>query len=93
MTTPDTGPAPRSPIVRFLRRTVGAFLIGIVFFVGLWITVFDAVSSALVASGGAVVLVAGSSVSETFQSIFEVIAEAVLGIVGAIADVFSSLFG
>ena len=53
---------------------------------------FNAVTSAIVASGGAVVLVAGSSASETFLSIFEAVAEFILGIFGAIADVLSSLF-
>jgi hypothetical protein len=54
--------------------------------------VFNAVTSAIVASGGAVVLVAGSSASETFLSIFDAVAEFILGIFGAIADVLSSLF-
>lgn len=58
----------------------------------LWATVFNAVTSAIVASGGAVVLVAGSSASETFLSIFDAVAEFILGIFGAIADVLSSLF-
>lgn len=92
MTEPATTPKERSPVVRFIRRTAAAFLLGVIFFVVLWITVFNAVNSALVASGGAVVLVAGSSASETFQSIFEAIAEFILGIFGAIADFFSSIF-
>lgn len=96
MTAPNTAapeaPSRRSPVVRFIRRTAAALLIGFVFYVVLWMTVFNAVNSALVASGGAIVLVAGSSASETFQSIFEAIAEFILGIFGAIADFFSSIF-
>ncbi|WP_295559331.1 hypothetical protein [uncultured Hyphomicrobium sp.] len=94
MTGPATTPAAaeRSPVVRFIRRTAAALLLGIIFFGILWATVFNAVTSAFVASGGAVVLVAGSSASETFQSIFEAIAEFILGIFGAIADFFSSIF-
>lgn len=92
MSEPSTTPSERSPIVRFMRRTAGALLIGFVVFVVLWMTVFNAVNSALVASGGAVVLVAGSSASETFQSVFEAIADFILGIFGAIADFFSSIF-
>jgi hypothetical protein len=92
MTRPDNTPAERSPIVRFIRRTAAALLLGIIFFGILWATVFNAVTSAIVASGGAVVLVAGSSASETFLSIFEAVAEFILGIFGAIADVLSSLF-
>jgi len=91
MTMPDNAPAERSPIVRFIRRTAAALLLGTIFFGILWATVFNAMTSAIVASGGAVVLVAGSSASDTFQSIFETIAEFILGIFGAIADFFSSL--
>lgn len=88
----ERSPAERSPVVRFIRRTAAALILGFVFFAILWMTVFNAVTSALVASGGAVVLVAGSSASETFLSIFEAIAEVILGIFGAIADFFSSIF-
>ena len=90
--TTTAAPAGRSPIVRFIRRTAAALILGVVFFVVLWMTVFNAVNSALVASGGALVLVGGSSVSETFQSMFEAIAEFILGIFGAIADFLSSIF-
>jgi hypothetical protein len=92
MTQQSPAPAERSPVVRFMRRTAAALLLGFVFFAILWMTVFNAVTSAVVASGGAVVLVAGSSASETFQSIFETVAEIILGILGAIAEFFSSIF-
>ncbi len=93
MTEPAAPPAKaRSPVLRFIRRTAAALLLGFIFFGILWAVVFNAMTSAIVASGGAVVLVAGSSFSETFQSVFETIAEIVLGIFGAIADVFSSIF-
>lgn len=82
----------RSPAVRFIRRSVAALLLGFIVFAVLWVTVFNAITSAIVASGGAIALVAGSSVSETFQSIFEMIAEFILSIFGAIADFFSALF-
>jgi hypothetical protein len=87
-----SAPAPRSPLVRFVRRFAAALIMSFIFFVVLWMTVFNAVNSALVASGGGIVLVAGSSVSETFQSIFETIAEIILGIFGAICDFLSSIF-
>jgi ABC-type nitrate/sulfonate/bicarbonate transport system permease component len=93
MSTPTpASPAERHPAIRFLRRVAGAALIALLVFGLLWYTVFNAVTSAILASGGAVVLVAGSSMSETFQSIFETIAEFILGIFGAIADFFSGLF-
>lgn len=82
----------RTPIVRFLRRILATSIIGFIFFVVLWMTIFNAMTSALVASGGAVVIVAGSSMSETFQAIFETVAELILGIFGAIAEFFSSIF-
>lgn len=88
-----SAPGQRTPIMRFLRRTLATSIIGFIFFVVLWMTVFNAVTSALVASGGAVVIVAGSSMSETFQAIFETVAELVLGVFGAIAEFFSSIFG
>lgn len=91
MTAPNS-PAERSPAVRFIRRAAAALLLGFVFFALLWYTVFNAVTAAVVASGGAVVLVAGSAVSESFQAVFETIAETILGILGAIADFFSGLF-
>jgi uncharacterized RDD family membrane protein YckC len=82
----------RAPVVRFIRRTAAALLLGFIVFAVLWLTVFNAVTSAIVASGGSIVLVAGSSASDTFQSIFETITEVILGIFGAIADFFSALF-
>lgn len=92
MPSPNASPAERSPIARLFRRVAAALLIGLIAYAVLWYAVFNAVTSAVVASGGAVVLVAGSSVSETFRSIFETIAEFILGIFGAIADFFSGLF-
>lgn len=94
MSDPATTVAPpaRSPVVRFFRRTAAALILSFVFFVVLWMTVFNAVNSALVASGGAVVLVAGSSVSGSFQSIFEAVVEFILGAFSAIADFLSSIF-
>lgn len=85
-------PAERSLPIRILRRTAATLLLGVLFFAVLWYAVFDAVTAALVASGGAVVFVGGASVSETVSSIFEAVAGILLGILGAIADFFSSLF-
>jgi hypothetical protein len=92
MTSSNTTPAETSPVMRFIRRAAGAAIIGIVFFALLWITTFNAMNAALVSSGTAVFLVAASSVSETFQFLFEMISEFILGIFGAIADFFSSIF-
>lgn len=92
MTEPLATPAQRSPIMRFIRRATGAVIIGTVFFAVLWMTVFNAMNAALVSSGTAVILVTASSISDGFQSIFDTVAEFVLGIFGAIADFFASIF-
>jgi hypothetical protein len=92
-TTPtERSPAEASPVLRFIRRTAGAAIIGIVFFAVLWITTFNAMNAALVGSGTAVILVAGSSASETFQFLFEMISEFILGIFGSIVNFFASIF-
>lgn len=85
----DPEPSPRNGIA---RRIAAGLIIGVLFYALLWYTVFNAVTAALVASGGTVVLLAGASVSDVFESIFDTIANIVLGIIGAIADFFSSLF-
>jgi len=86
--------APESPRAKtgLVRRLAASLILGVVVFVILWATVFNAVTSAVVASGGVIVLGAGSSLSEVSQSIFDAIVEIVLGIFGAIADFFSSIF-
>ncbi len=91
MTEPRIDPtaAPKSGI---LRRLAAGLIIGVLFYGLLWYTVFNAVTAALVASGGTVVLLAGASVSDVFEGIFDMIANIVLGILGAIADFFSSIF-
>ncbi len=85
----DPEPAPRMGII---RRIAAGLIIGTLVFGLLWYTVFNAVTAALVASGGTVVLLAGASVSDVFESIFETVANIVLGILGAIVDFFSSIF-
>jgi hypothetical protein len=74
------------------RRIGGATLIAALVFGLLWYTIFNAVTAALVASGGTVVLLAGASASDTLETIFETIANILLAIVGAIADFFTSIF-
>ncbi|HEX2843265.1 hypothetical protein [Hyphomicrobium sp.] len=91
MTEPRIAPPP-APKGGILRRIAAGFVIGVLAFGLLWYTVFNAVTAALVASGGTVVLLAGASVSDVLESIFDTIANIVLGIIGAIADFFSSIF-
>jgi hypothetical protein len=92
MTTPT--PSPSSPPAgrSLLSRIAASVLIAFVLFGLLWYTVFNAVTAALVASGGTVVLLAGASASDAVETIFELIASIVLGIFSAIGAFFSSLF-
>ena len=58
----------------------------------LWYMVFSAVTAALVAAGGTGVLVVGSSVSDTFEGLFEMLANIILGILAAIGAFFAAIF-
>ena len=98
MPTPDTpkpdanAPAARSFWKRLAGRVVGVGLIAAVFYLVLWFTVFNAMTSALVASGTGVVLIMGGSASETFAGILETIAEWIGAILSAIVEGLSALF-
>jgi len=92
MTAPNTAPAEAPQKSGFLRRVAAAVLIGGIVFGLLWYTIFSAVTSALVASGGTVVLLAGASASDTFETIFDMIANVILGIFAAIGAVFAAIF-
>lgn len=86
---PDTnGAQAKSGIV---RRIAGAALLAALVFGLLWYTVFNAVTAALVASGGTVVLLAGASASDTLETVFEMIANVLLAILGAIVAVFAAV--
>jgi hypothetical protein len=74
---------------RVLRRILGASMLALLFFVVLWMTVFNAMSAAIVSAalgGGALV---ASSSSDVFGGILEAILEAIGGALAAIASVFS----
>jgi hypothetical protein len=90
MSAPETVPDPR-PRSGPLRRGLGAAALALVLFGLLWYTVFSAVTAALVASGGTVVLLAGASVSDIVETVFEAIANALLAVLAAIAAVFAAI--
>lgn len=98
MPTPHTpkpdanAPAARSFWKRLAGRVVGVGLIAAVFYLVLWFTVFNAMTSALVASGTGVVLIMGGSASETFAGILETIAEWIGAILSAIVEGLTGLF-
>jgi choline-glycine betaine transporter len=75
----------------WLRRIAAGVLIGVLVYGLLWYTVFNAVTAALVASGGTVVLLAGASASDIVETIFDAIANVLLGILAAIAAFFAAI--
>ena len=83
---------PQSPALGIGRRVAVAALIGVIVFAALWYLVFTAVTAALIAAGGTGVLVVGSSVSDTFESLFVMLANILLGILAAIGAFFSAIF-
>lgn len=93
MTTPTPSPAPAEASSKnsFLRRIAASALIGALLFGLLWYTVFNAVTAALVASGGTVVLLAGAQASDAFETVFDMIANILLGILAAIGAVFAAI--
>lgn len=75
-----------------VRRIAISGVIGVLLFGLLWYSVFSAVTAALVASGGTVVLVAGSSASDASESLFDMLANIILGILAAIGAFFAAIF-
>jgi hypothetical protein len=73
-------------------RIAAAAIVGMLLFALLWYTVFSAVTSALMAAGGMGVLVVGSSASDTLETLFEMLANVVLGILAAIGAFFAAIF-
>lgn len=86
--TPPPSPKPN----KILRTVVTAAIVGLILFAVLWYTIFSAVTASLIAGGGTGMIVVGSSVSDVFESLFELLANALLAILGAIAAVFAAIF-
>ena len=85
--------SPRTGSSRSFLRTLGiAAIVGVILLAALWYTVFSAVTAALIAAGGTGVLVVGSSASDTVQSLLEMLANIVLGILAAIGAFFAAIF-
>jgi hypothetical protein len=88
---PTNAPNGAQPKHGTTRRIAGAAVLAAVVFGLLWYTVFSAVTAALVASGGTVVLLAGASASDTLETVFETISNVLLAILAAIAAVFAAI--
>jgi hypothetical protein len=84
----QTDPPP-TPASRLLRRVLGAAALGTITFVVLWLTVFSAVSAALVSAGvgGGAILAASSS--DVFSGLLEAVLDAIAGVFSAILGLFS----
>jgi hypothetical protein len=74
------------------RRIAAVLMIGILLTAVLWYTVFSAVTAALVGSGGAVVLLAGSSASDVVETVLDAIANVLLAVLAAIGAVLAAIF-
>lgn len=87
-----TAPQPAaSPIRSILRKLFIAAVVGLILFAALWYSVFSAVTAALIAAGGTGVIVVGASASDLFESLLEMLANAVLAVLGAIAAVLAAV--
>lgn len=86
MTAPQNT-APKS----IWRAFAVAAVFGLILFAVLYYLVFSAVTAALIAAGGTGVIVVGASASDIFESILEMLANAVLAVLGAIAAVFATI--
>jgi Flp pilus assembly protein TadB len=83
---------PPSASKSILKTFAIAAVVGVMFFALLWYTVFSAVTAALIAAGGTGVIVVGASASDVFESLLDMLANAVLAVLGAIAAVFAAIF-
>jgi hypothetical protein len=88
---PDQSDSAKSQRGIAARIVVGTVL-GLILFAALWYTVFSAVTAALLAAGGTGIIVVGSSVSEVVETLFEMIANVILGILAAIGAFFAAIF-
>lgn len=89
--TKPSAKQPRSARGGILGRIVVAAVLAGFFYLALWLTVFDAVTSALAASGIGVVLIAGSAASDAVATIIDAIAEMLAAVLAAIGAVLASI--
>lgn len=86
---PPTAPSAKG---RLMRRIVGLALLVGIFFVVLWMTIFNATTAAIVSLGlGGGVAVAGAS-SNAFGDILETILQALFGVLAPIGSAIAAVF-
>ena len=92
MTAPATAPGEPPSKGGLIRRIVVCAAVAVLLFGVLWYTVFSAVTAAIVAAGGTGLLVVGSNASDAVESLFDLLANFILGILAAIGAFFAALF-
>jgi hypothetical protein len=90
MTSPASPEKPSSARATLRRITVFG-VIAVLLFAVLWYTVFSAVTAAIIAAGGTGVLIAGSTVSDTFDWVIELLSSILLAILAGIAAVVAAI--
>jgi hypothetical protein len=75
-----------------VRRIAVYAIIAALLFCVLWYTIFNAVTASLIAASGAGILVVGSTVSDIFESLFELLASIVLAAITAVVAAIFSFF-
>ena len=87
------GPSTRSRSTSTLfRRIAVAVILGGVVFLVLWVMVFSLVTSLLIGSGCCAVIMVASSTSDLIETVVDVIASIVFGILAAIGAAVAAVF-
>ena len=91
--TPPNEPAARpTPAGRLVRRVAAVALLGGLLFVLLWLFIFSAFTSLMIASAFCVVVVAAGAALDPVEMVLEAISAVVFVVLGAIAAVFAAIF-
>jgi len=85
---PAARPASNSPA----RRIAVAVILSGLVFAGLWIMVFNMVTSMLIGAGCCVVIVSASSLSDLVEMLLDAAATVVFGVLAVIAAIFGAIF-
>ena len=75
------------------RRIAAAVILSGLVFVGLWIMVFNMVTSLLIGAGCCVVIVAASSLSDLLDMLLDAVATVIFGVLAVIAAIFGAILG
>jgi hypothetical protein len=73
------------------RRLTTIFLLGVIVFLLLWITLVNFVTAALVGGGTIVVVILAAAVSDVLEAILEAIGSAMLAVLAIFAALFAAV--